>query len=146
MHNGRTESSFSTEIWALSFSFFLLCLSIPNPGALTCHSGKWLDILIQNHHKCWGGYSLSTQNRFNATQLVLLSLGLLSDYEFLWMVIWGVFLKQNKRTNKNYTGIRVLPLFLHVLHAQEYVQRPIGSLKIMSWSLLSIFQYLNASL
>lgn len=71
-----------------------------------------------------------------------LSLGLLSDYEFVRMVIWGVSLKQIKHKNKNYIGIHILPLFLFVVvHATvvQYVQRPVASLKIMSWNLFHAF-------
>lgn len=60
-----------------------------------------------------------------------LSLGLLSDYEYVWWLLRG--LSQTKQKTKKYIGIQILPPFLHVVvHAQEYVQRPVASLKMMS--------------
>lgn len=64
------------------------------------------------------------------------SLGLLPDYEYV--------------TKQNYTGIHILPLFfIVVVHAQEYVQKPVASLKIMSWNIFQdfmVFPIFKASL
>lgn len=50
-------------------------------------------------------------------------------------------LSQTKQKTKNYTGIQILPLFLHVLvRAQEYVQRPVARLKIVLKSFSSFYQ------